>query len=69
MTHSNRSYPNRVSKFIGSMTVEELRDYLDFSIERMDDDDNEDSEPLTPMEDRDIDNWVVVNDFLPGEDR
>ena len=29
MTHSNRTYPNRISKFIGSMTVEELKDYLD----------------------------------------
>ena len=29
MTHSNRTYPNRIRKFIGSMTVEELKDYLD----------------------------------------
>lgn len=42
MTHSNRTYPNRVSKFIGSMTVEELRDYLDISVDNTDDNDDDD---------------------------
>ena len=29
MMHSNQTLPNHACKFVGSMTVEELKDYLD----------------------------------------
>ena len=34
--HSNQTLPNHACKFVGSMTVEELKDYLDIELNERD---------------------------------